>query len=158
VFASAACDDGGAECERIVFVTSLTYTGALGGVEGGDTKCRERASASRLARVNGRQFLGWLGSASTNPAQRMVHGRAAYVLPRGEVVAADWESLTSGSLQGLIAEDESGSLVGPRSVWTGVTVDGNSAGANCADWSTTEGTGRCGNTASKTSWTNSTAC
>jgi hypothetical protein len=129
-------------CERVVFVTSQTWTGNLGGLDGADGKCTTAAATSSFPRINGRKFVAWLSSESGSPASRMVHGTALYTRPDGVRIAADWTELTSGTLSAPIAIDENGTAVKFASeVWTATTANGSYStqtpmgpSGSCLDW------------------------
>lgn len=131
---------GAVACDRVVFVTSLAYTGSLGGVAGADAKCQARADASQLARVKGHTFLAWISTAATSPADRFTHGTGRYYATGGgfgagsELVAFGWDDLTDGDLITSIELDENGARR-TGSAWTGTKSNGATPiGPTCADW------------------------
>src|SRR5262249_27131858 len=110
---------------RRVFVTSLTYTGNLGGLAGADALCQARADAAAL----GGTYKAWLADDSGSPATRFTHSTGEYVLVDGTVVAGNWADLTDGSTGHAIDKTEgngtpptTGSVCGPpnRRVWSNV--------------------------------------
>jgi hypothetical protein len=125
-------------CEKIVFITSGTYTGDLGGLAGADQKCAAEATAAGL---DG-EFKAWLSDSPQNsPSTRFSRSSAPYILPVGTVVANDWEDLVDGSIQNPIEQDAFGNTV-RRFVWTGTNTDGSyasgfffTADPNCEGWS-----------------------
>ncbi|MEO8919102.1 MAG: DUF1554 domain-containing protein [Polyangiaceae bacterium] len=115
---------------RVVFVTSTTTNGDLGGLTGADAMCQTRANAAGLQG----QFLAWLSDSSQSPSTRFVHSSAPYVLVDGTQIASNWAGLTSGTLDHYITLDEAGAT-GPTSVWTGTRDDGTVEGPfTCEDW------------------------
>jgi len=164
---SLACDDGGADLgnyadglwvnERVVFVSSETYTGDLGGPSGADEKCQRLADAARLPGT----FMAWISDDVSSPAQDFTRSRVPYVLVDGTVVADDWEDLTTAfDLRHAIDLDEDGQPSPPSAsfcsgtywVHSGTTPTGESryAGQNCSGftsplggsvWGRTQNTG-----------------
>jgi hypothetical protein len=133
----APCN-GAIDCERVVFVSSVTYTGDLaapsGALDLARAKCNGLASASPIARVQGRTFEPWLSADPTYKASTTLqHGTRPYVLPNGVRIAANFAALVSGTLENPISVDEKG---GPQTgpVWTGTAATGEPLGASCATW------------------------
>jgi hypothetical protein len=126
--------EGSPECERVVFVTSLTYTGNLGGLAGADAKCQALADASPLPRVKGRTFLAWVSTTATSPDARFTHGIKPYIASNEELIASSWSDLTDGSLTSGIERDESG-IKRSEGAWTGTKSGGATySGAACGNW------------------------
>lgn len=153
--ASLGCQ-GAADCTRVVFVTSTTFAGNLGGVAGADAKCQALADLSPLARIKGHTFLAWLGTSTTSPSARFTHGTMPYVLAAGQVVAANWLDLTDGILTNGISVDELGTAHGSQTehAWDGTASNGGTIGQSCMDWTAPAGAldkgryGRVGDTGS----------
>src|SRR5205823_203503 len=81
----------GACVDKVVFVTSTSYDGNLGGLTGGDAKCQARAVAAGLAGT----YKAWLCSGSTSAASRLSHlSTGDYVRLDGAVLANGWAGLT----------------------------------------------------------------
>jgi len=137
--------DGGAGCERLVFVTSTTYVGReIGGIAGADAKCQARAAASTNAEVKAKRFRAWISTNASAVRDRLVHGTAPYRKPSDKLVATSWTDLTDGTLTGGIDEDENGAIVGGLA-WTGSTAAGANGPDQCDAWSPSGNTGRTGN-------------
>lgn len=129
---------GATSCERVVFVTSLSYQGDLGGVAGADAKCQATADQAGLASIKGRTFVAWVSTTQTSPALRFAQGTRAYVGATGMLIAADWQDLTNGGLAGGIDLDENGVKRGDGA-WTGTKSAGATfAGDSCLDWTAKE--------------------
>lgn len=125
---------GAVACTRVVFVTSLDYTGNLGGVAGADAKCQALADTSTIARIRGRRFLAWVSTTMTSPSSRLVHGTQPYIRPDSVTIAANWSDLTNGTLQNGISLDENGGTHG-GGAWTATSsVAALYTGTACADW------------------------
>jgi hypothetical protein len=141
---------GAFECERVVFVTSLTYEGNLLGADGADEKCNALARASDLPRVSSTTFQAWVSTTAsdsgTPDAQtdlpgavtvRFKHGTGAYVSTDGKVIAKSWTDLTDATLQIGITKDENGMPVQADDiVWTGTSASGELMLPGCSEWAT----------------------
>jgi hypothetical protein len=139
--APSACPDACAPGPKRVFVTSQTYSGNLGGLEGADAKCQALARAAGLAGT----YLAWLSDLAGSPATRFSRAGRPYLLVGGNIVADDWSSLTSGMLRHAIDETETGGLIlpgpsigcgGAARAWTNTRVNGTLAAEDesCGDW------------------------
>jgi hypothetical protein len=119
----------------LVFVTSVTYLGDLGGLQGADDKCQGLATAAGLPG----DFLAWLSDDSDSPSTRFVQATVPYLRRDGVRVAENWADLIDGSLAAAISVTEAGGTPPSLDVWTGTDTDGtpNSAGvdATCVNWS-----------------------
>lgn len=109
--------------EKIVFVSSATYDGNLGGVAGADSKCNDLAVAANL---DG-DFKAWISDLSSSPVTDFTHSVEPYVLINGNAIASDWADLVDGDLLIPINVDEHGNtILNPtESVWTDTSSDGN---------------------------------
>lgn len=158
---------------KVVFATSVTFTGNLGGLAGADAKCQALADAAKLPGL----FRAWLSDGAHPVANRFTHPEVSYVLPTGAVVADNWTALTSGTLLNAINQTESGGFppvstgptpCGGKLVWTNTAPNGDVSGTNdCWDWTSESdagegaaGLGVSGSTSSQwTHWcTGSTPC
>lgn len=130
---------GATACERVVFATQSTKTGALGGASGADAFCTAEAnSPSAHARVRGREFVAWISVVAAEASARHVHGTGPYVRPDGTVIASSWTALVSGTLAAGITLDQfGGAIVG--AAWTGTKLDGTRAESNCVDFAAQAG-------------------
>ena len=117
---------------KVIFVTSETYNGDLGGLDGADAKCNAHALEAGVA--NAGKFMAWLSTEDHSPASRMTHYAGRYVLLDGGVIVAEsWEDLTDGMLAEAIDIDETGAKKSGE-VWTGTTAAGQAAPLRCLDW------------------------
>src|SRR5690606_8308287 len=99
-----ACDDGNnadgdgcnADCTRPkrMFVTSIGWTGNLGGIAGATAKCQARADTAGL----GGTWDAWISAADSSPSLRFVASTTHYARLDGQEVAQTWADLTDGSL------------------------------------------------------------
>lgn len=103
------CDDGefkkndGCEpdcklTEKIIFVSSQLYTGAMGGLTGADFECSVLADNANLPGV----YKAWLSAGLESPSTRMSQYPYPYVRSDRSMIAPNWETLLTGSLMGPI--------------------------------------------------------
>jgi hypothetical protein len=142
----AQADAGGGKADdptsrRLIFVTSTRQDGALGGAEGADAICAERASAAGLSGT----YKAWLSTDTASASERLAHSDLPYRRTDGVTVADNWTDLVDGFLAAPIDRDENGDA--QRSdVWTGSLTSGQvSEAGTCAGFTTnSEGLGQCG--------------
>ena len=116
---------------KMVFVTSTTYSGNLGGLVGADAACQAHADSASL----GGTFRAWLSTSTVNAKDRILPTIAPYVQPNGDEVTTNFY----GDLVTAIDVDEHGDLVTPTEwVWTGTLASpiGDASAATCSDWTT----------------------
>lgn len=112
---------------KIVFATSTVYDGNLGGLDGADAKCGDRATAAGLPGT----FRAWLSDATGSPATRFNKSTWPYLLIDGTVVADSYAALTSGPLKHAIDLTEVRGVVptepwfGRQVVWSTTREDGS---------------------------------
>ena len=172
--AGEECDDGNlsdnddcsSECKKLtrtIFVTSVLYTGNLGGLAGADLKCQTLAEDAGLPGV----FYAWLSDGAIAPSNRFIKSGVPYVLSTGIVVAKNWTDLIDGTLQHAIDTTESkggapipaaGCSAGKPTVWTNTLEKGTPWNLNgCDGWAKTTGAARQGH-AKATNFTWSKFC
>ncbi len=137
---------------KTVFVSSVNYSGDLGGPLGADQKCNGLAAAAGLSGT----YMAWLGDSNTDPVRRFRRSNNSYLLTNGNPIATDWADLTDGSITNSIFYTETGAArtIPSHMVWTNAYTDGDTWNANdCANWTSTTGTGMLGNSgATGSSW------
>ncbi|WP_394836629.1 DUF1554 domain-containing protein [Pendulispora rubella] len=124
-------------------MTSKTFKGELGGLEGADAKCQELAAAARHPLPG--TYRAWLSSfRGQDPLHRFTRSDAPYVRTDGTVIAQNWNDLLY-YLAAPIDVDESGNhleIAGPAMAWTGTEPDGTDNGReNCSGWEQSDGGG-----------------
>jgi len=157
---------GAPVASKLIFVTSSLYTGNLGGVAGADSQCATRASAASLSG----QWRAYLSTATDDAACRVlgVAGKLSancglpvapnlaaigpYVNTGTMTVAASLQTLISNTLSSSVGYNETGSIAGVASPFTG-TANGVFSAPNCGDW--TDGSALSSATIGKVSATNS---
>lgn len=124
---------------NIVFVTSTTHSGNLGGLAGADAICQAGATNAGLHGT----YRAWLSATGVDALSRL-GGARGWIRPDGQPVADTTADLASSHLLHPIDVDENGTVVdgsGVLAVYTATLPDGTYSGQNCsavgADWSTT---------------------
>ncbi len=146
------CDDGNLEpgdgCSsrctdefKRVFITSEVYGSNLGGLDGADDLCQQRADAAGLRG----EFRAWLSDSVESPLTRFTPSAVPYVRIDGVQVASDWADLTDGEIDAVIGVDEFGGAAPVAdtncgemrpTVWCNTTISGgpNNPANTCGDW------------------------
>lgn len=122
---------------NVVFVTSTTHTGALGGLAGADAICQARAAGVNLAGT----YRAWLSTGTVNAIDRL-GSASGWVRPDGRPFANSRADLAAGRIFYPAVLNERGSpSIG--NVWTATTATGALSGtAHCLNWTSgTETTG-----------------
>ncbi len=142
--------------EKIVFVTSTTSDGSLGGITGADDICSTRADAASLSGT----YKAWIANNSSDPASVFNQSTVPYKLTNGTTIANDWTDLVDGALAASIDRDEFGNAQ-TGDVWSNVETDGTCCAdinVHCSNWTSNSGgssRGYAGDSTSTTStWTN----
>lgn len=125
---------------KIVFVSSGTYNGKVGGLIGADSICQNLAAA--VPSLAGKTFKAWLSDSTKAAKDRLTHATIPYVRIDGFIVANGWNDLVDGSLQNPINRDENGNTEPYQDywvTWTGTSISGTgsggfSPGIYCNDW------------------------
>ncbi len=128
-----SCSDGCRFEAKLVFLSSQTFTGQLGGA---DQRCAKAAAAAALDNHN--KFRAWLSSPTSTPATTFTPHTQPLVLRNGRRVADNLAQLfETGPITG-ITHTETGQDLLHRYVWTGTGPDGNLANppAHCNGWTT----------------------
>jgi hypothetical protein len=137
--------DGGLPVKR-VFVTSQTWTGALGGLAGADAKCQAAAETESL----GGEWRAFLSIGVDWAGDRVVADGAAFVRMDGATIASSKAELVGMGVTGIdiaIQLTETAELVGAgtKEVWTGTDVTGTETDySHCSGWEGTSGGARVG--------------
>jgi len=141
-----------------IFVTSTTHNGNLGGVNGADNICQNRADAAGLSGT----YKAWVSgnNSSTSVNARFSKANQEYRLVDGTLIATDWADLTNGTIANPMNRDEFGYNIGGAAVWTNTNAAGNILNIDnytCSNFtSSTGGTMGCSQCAAITGNTNLT--
>ncbi len=140
------CDDGNKTDDdgcsnacivaRYVFVSSAMYNGNLGGVSGGNGKCKSLADAAdAITELKGKKWRVWLSDGANNPGDDILDFEGWYRLPNGAPVVNGATGFFNGALSVGIDRDEKNMLQMDVDVWTGTKTDGEAHATNlCAAW------------------------
>jgi len=134
--------------KKLVFVTSGSWTGNLGGLDGADAKCQTAAIAAGIPGT----FYAWLSTApgpevghpSSGPLQRFTRHPTPYVRPDGVKVADHFGDLVDGTLDNPINVTETlTALFAGNLTWSSTSADGTPTGgapfsSTCDNWTTDE--------------------
>ncbi len=129
--------------ERVVFVTSTSYTGNLGGLAGADALCQSHANTQPA--LQGKTFKAWLSDDTGDPQSRFTKD-GHFILADGTLIADRWRDLfltdfwfgIIPSLYTTFSRTETGAPISDMP-WTGTNMWGNQSGATCANWTSDAG-------------------
>jgi hypothetical protein len=120
---------------RLLFVTSATTTGALGGLTGAHGLCRVAAANGAATAGIDAQWFALLATLDGVRARDHVQGLGAVVDVGGRPLARSVPELWEGALvNGVIADEDGAAATGNLSVWTGARPSGVPSGDDCAGW------------------------
>ena len=126
------------ECQivrKIIFVTSVTFMGKLGGLTGADQTCQKLAGAAGLKSPT--TFRAWLSDGFEPVTDRIDPFEGPYIRPDGIQIADNWQDLTDGDLDAPISVDETKQDHTQLTVyvWTNIAADGGFDGhTSCEGW------------------------
>jgi hypothetical protein len=145
-------DGADASTTLIVFVTSTTTTGAIGGLANADIMCQARATSAGLPG----KFVAWM-SAGSITAQSRITAAGPWFLTSGELAATRAQlQAPTNAITHPISVDENKTQSTDDEAWTGTSNNGPS-GNDCVSWnvSSPTPTGTVGNIqGSGAGWTN----
>jgi hypothetical protein len=128
---------------ELVFITSTSTNGNIGGLAAADAICQNLANAAGLSGT----FLAWLSDSTQSPSTRFNKSSGPYVLLNGTVIAYGWDDLISGHIRSSIVITEQGNTIpgGFSRVWTSTRPDGTPIGiasggqsTSCKNWTTND--------------------
>ena len=128
--------------EKTVFVTSASFNGNLGGLEGADDKCQAEADGPASIVPSG-TYLAWLSDGFDSPDTRFTKSSHPYMLPDGTKIAEDFTDLTDGSILRTIDIGPTGKSLGSELFWTSTNPNGTTADytLTCDGWTAGPATG-----------------
>lgn len=130
--ASKTCSSNA--CDPVVFVTSNTFSGALGGIDGADQKCLQAFTTSLDLNAKAGRVLAWVGVAGMPPGGRFKQSMRPYRLPTGTLVANSWFALVAQDLVHAIDTTETLVALPNAHAWTGLDPNGTPSLNNCTGW------------------------
>ena len=132
--------DGVPSLSHRLFVSSQTYNGSLGGLDGADAKCDSLAKAAGLKKT----YKAILSSSSLSAYGRLLFtGEILKVSSSDNSIliadsGADLFNTDTTDLKSLVNLDESGNTISSN-VWTGTGSDGSNLSDNCNNWASSSG-------------------
>ncbi len=138
---------------RRAFVTSTTYTGDLGGVDGADAKCQARAEAEDL----GGKWMALISNSNRNISTVLSNTENIELLDGTDVNRCGlWDA--SALLAAINLEEDGVTTAGAGAdVWTGTSNVGAVTANTCTDFTSTSGTGSIGDVGTTaTTWVDTT--
>jgi hypothetical protein len=115
---------------KLIFVTTTTYAGALGGLAAADAYCNSAASEHGLTG----SYRAWLSSGTTDAYDRMT-GNGPYDNTAGKTVFASRAAMREAPSANLLDEEGNApSNIAAVGAWSGSDNAGLHAGADCAGW------------------------
>lgn len=116
----------------IIFVSSTTYTGNLGGISGADTICNGLADEADLTGT----FVAWLSDITTDAKDRITITDMPFKLVDDTIIIAnDLADLIDGTIDNKINIDENGQTGIDAEVWTGTNEFGlKIIDKHCSNW------------------------
>ena len=138
----------------IVFVTSNSWNGAMGGLSGADAKCSTAAYYAGL----GTNFKAIMSDDTYDAIDRMPTIDGQFVMVNSVKIADNKADMFDGSLDAVFNVDEHGNVVTGKA-WTGTECDGTKVSTTydyyCHDWGWVSADGTYGNIAGAgCSWIN----
>lgn len=122
---ASVCSDVCTWSGVIAFVSSKTYTGNLGGIDGADEICVTLADAAGLINPGG--YRAWLSVGTNAPSKRIPKVDDAYYRLDGKKIADNSGALFGGKLQNPLNVTELKKVVSTSKVWTNTTPAGVAA-------------------------------
>jgi len=126
---------GGTTTRKYVFITSLAYTGNLGGLAGADKTCATLAASAGHAGA----WVAWLSDESTDALDRIADVGPWYAMGSTTLVAAT-KSAFAYTPAASVARDQNGAgTSNVHAMWSGTQTGGTRVvGHTCKSW--TDGT------------------
>ena len=133
-FNTTGCTGGTGIDESIVFVSSTTFNGNLGGISGADAECNTLAGTAGLSGT----FVAWLSNSTLNAKDR-IPTDIPFNRTDGVRVADNLADLLDGTIDIKISVNENGAPPDDikDSVWTGTNETGHAkviVGNHCNNW------------------------
>jgi hypothetical protein len=158
---NSGSQDGVADGDHRIFVTSTSYTGNLGGISGANAKCAGHASSVGLTKV----YKAILSDSTADVVNTLQITGGVYLFTDNTnitlVVAAGselWDTDTKDLLNTVGVDESYNSIT--ATPWTGSDSDGTLAISNdhCTNWTTTATEGQVGSSIITTdAWLEGTA-
>lgn len=120
---------------RVIFITSEKYSGALGGIAGAYDRCNHLAALGNLSG----KFRPWLFTENDIISERFpeyanTFESVNFTSLSNVFLAENFQELLDTGPRGAISPTEQGEALYDQRVWTNITPDGNPHGGDCSDW------------------------
>lgn len=115
-----------------VFITSASFSGAVGGLDAADMYCQSAATGAGLSGT----YRAWLSTSASNASDR-IGDVGPWYSTRDTVVFASKAALHEAPTSEIL--DEHGTTSATPDPWTGTDARGAASGQDCDGW--TNGTG-----------------
>lgn len=138
-------DEGSYQYGKVgtIFITSKSWSGAMGGISGGNNKCQQSAVDAGLSGT----WIVMLSDDSTPLLGRVPEIAGGYYLLNGNQIATNKADMFDGTIMTAINVNENNvKESAPLNVWTGTMADGLDNGPNdCHAWGWVSAHGTSGN-------------
>ncbi|MBL4664452.1 MAG: DUF1554 domain-containing protein [Nitrospinaceae bacterium] len=125
---------------KVVFLTSESYNGNLGGLAGADQKCQTLADSPASIAPPG-TYKAWISAGNQTPLTRFTRSPLPYITNgSNEIIAVNFKQLATSYHNAFISRDEKGNQLARLDAWTGTRSSGEAARDNCNNWTTNETT------------------
>lgn len=119
---------------KYVFITSLTYTGNLGGLTGADNICSTLAASAGHAGV----WVAWLSDENTNAIDRINDVGPWYGMGTNTVVAYTKAGFAYTPVSAVGRDQNGAGNTNQHDIWTGTQLGGTRIpGSTCQGWTST---------------------
>lgn len=127
---------------RLVFLSSATYTGDLGGLDGADLQCQILAAGAGLD--TDKKFRAWLSGGFESPANRFeltALSGTPYVMMNGVIIADSFAELLDDGPRIGISVTETGQALFHQFVWTNTSplAEPLDPTQHCQSWTSSDG-------------------
>jgi hypothetical protein len=122
---------------NLVFASSLTFLGNLGGAAAYQTQCNKLATNAGINNATGDAYIAWIAASNYDPRTLLSGSRGWVRLDSLPWIDDMTTALSAGAVYYPVAFDETGQRI---MGYTFSGMDGNAAlytGDNCNDWSST---------------------
>ena len=137
---TGCCGADGSCGACLVFVTSSSRSGNLGGLAGADAICQNLADTAPTPLPG--TYKAWLTGDGESPATRFRRSALGYQRVDGVTVADSWADLTNGTLDNPINVTQAGATVSStiEAVWTNTGTNGaqSTSGYDCINWTSSD--------------------
>ncbi len=113
-----------------MFVTSTTYSGALGSLDAADMHCQSSASAAGLPGL----YRAWLSDGTANASDRITGDGPWYTTGNELAFSSKVDLRERPSRRSSPSTAATSSAPGASGAWTGTDANGVATGEDCEGW------------------------